>query len=219
MRFDPKIRRYRDSHGRVMTAREVRKEVEDYVEEEQTKVEKKAEDVLLGTIGLAAFFTWMDGRIETWHKVTGAIAYGGKAQMNDERWARIEKRIESEKEFLAGFQADTTAETVTAEGLANRAAMYADAAYTTYENNVAAREQDAGVALARRVCEDDDSSCDECPELATEEFMPLDEVTDIGGATCGSRCRCFYEFSLEGVEPIRIDATVNEIFSRSEAVQ
>jgi hypothetical protein len=73
--------------------------------------------------------------------------------------------------------------------------------------------------MARRVCAEDQESCDECIDAATEDFMPLDEVSDIGSLTCMNNCRCYYEFSLEGVEPIRIDATINEIFSRSEAVQ
>lgn len=219
MRWDAKKRRYLDSHGRVMTAQEVRKEVDDYVESEQKVVDSKAKDVLLGTITLAAFFTWMDSRIETWHKVTGAIAYGGKAQMTPERWARIEKQIESEKEFLRGFKAETIMETLTAEGLANRAGLYTEAAYSTYENNVAQREADFGITTARRICEEDERSCDECVAAATEEYLPLGEVSDIGSLTCMNNCRCYFEFNVEGVEPLRIDATINQVFNRSEAVQ
>lgn len=95
----------------------------------------------------------------------------------------------------------------------NRSKMYTDASYSTYENNVAARETDAG-ALARRVCEEDEASCDDCVQAATDDFMSLAEVSDIGSLQCLNNCRCFYEFSYEGVEPIRIDGTVNEIFAR-----
>lgn len=217
MRFDTKKRRYVDSRGRVMTSQQVRREVEDYVESEQEKVAEKAAQVAAGTIALGAFFAWMDGRVETWHKVTGAIAYGGKAQMNKERWARIDKQIQSEKEFLARFQ--TEAATITEEGLANRAGMYAEAAYSTYENNVAQREVDSGAVGARRICENDESSCEECVEAATDEYLSLSEVADIGSLQCLNNCRCYYEFSYEGVEPLRIDETVNTVFARSEAVQ
>lgn len=202
-----------------MTPQQVRKEVDDYIEKEQAKVDNKAADVLAGTITLAAFFTWMDLRIEAWHKVAGAIAYGGQAQMNKERWARVEERIKAEQEFLAGFKAETTLETVTVEGLSARARMYAEAAYATYENNVSAREQDTGVTMARRICENDEASCDACVEAATEEYLPLGEVADIGTLTCLNNCRCYYEFNYEGIEPLRIDETVNTIFARSEAVQ
>jgi hypothetical protein len=95
----------------------------------------------------------------------------------------------------------------------SRAAMYPSAAYTTFETNVRERERDTGVTLARRVCAEDEASCDECVEAATDEYMPLDEVSDIGSLTCMNNCRCFFEFSFEGVEPIGINATVSEIFA------
>lgn len=83
--------------------------------------------------------------------------------------------------------------------VSNRSQSYMDAAYGTYENNVRAREADAGVVLARRVCEDDSSSCDDCPQLATDEYVSLDEIADIGESACGSFCRCYLEFSYEGI--------------------
>jgi len=299
MRFDPKKRRYVDANGRVLTSREVRQEVEDYIHGEQKTVEAKASHLLAGSIGLAAFFSYMKGRVKEWHRVTGAIAYGGKAQLDAERTARIEKAIESEQEFLREFQqvtersfaatqsiakkvaaspdipsglesvvqkevaralvtaapseavmvARAAVEEVVADSVGadaarfaandavdvvrtadavsdlmgatipSRAQMYTDAAYSTYENNVAAREQDAGAIAARRICEDDAASCDDCVQAATEEFLSLGEVSDIGSLQCMNNCRCYYEFNYEGVEPLRIDQTVNTIFNRSEAVQ
>ncbi len=199
MTWNKKLRRYVDSHGHVIPERQVRKEVSDYVADERAKVVKKAAQVLADTIALAAFFSWMDDRIDTWHKITGTIAYGGKAQMTPERWARIEKIVESEKEFLAGFKADTAGEILT-EGLANRAAMYADAAYSTFANEEVQRERDEGVTLGRRICAEDDASCDECVSAATDEFISLDEIPELGSLTCLNNCRCEFEFQTDGQE-------------------
>lgn len=87
----------------------------------------------------------------------------------------------------------------------SRAQMYTDAAYSTYENNVSAREQDAGAAGVRRVCENDDSSCDDCINAASPEYQAFEDVPDIGSLTCGHRDRCSFEFSYEGVEPLTVD--------------
>lgn len=84
----------------------------------------------------------------------------------------------------------------------SRSRQYLDSVYGTYENSVKAREGEAGVLLARRVCEDDASSCSDCPELATEEFLPLDEVADIGDSSCQNQCRCYVEFSYAGIEEL-----------------
>lgn len=199
MRWDKQKRRYVDSRGRVIPERQVRKEVSDYVAGEQEKVLKKAANTVEGIIDRSAFFAFLESKIDTWHKITGTIAYGGKAQMTPERWARIERIIESEKEFLAGFKADTAAEILT-EGLGNRAAMYTDAAYATFANQELQRERDEGVTLGRRICEKDGTSCDECVSAATEEWVPLDDLEEIGSLQCLNNCRCEFEFQTDGVE-------------------
>lgn len=294
MNFHSQKRRFVDPSGRVIPKAEVRRHIDDYITEEQKEVDRESQKLLLGVVSLAAFFEFMREKIQAWHGITGSIAYGGHDQMTPERWARIEAKVQSEIDYLAGFQqaaeesyaatqtvaadvvksiadqipagletvveervakalavaAPSEAEAVIQDAIENvladsvgaeeaaliadavvidkasvildqlmgatipsRASMYADAAYPTYENNVAAREADAGVTLARRVCEEDEASCDECVAAATEEYLPLDEVSDIGSLTCMSNCRCSYEFSYEGVEPINIDQTVNEIFA------
>lgn len=83
--------------------------------------------------------------------------------------------------------------------IVNRATMYAEAAYATYENNVVEREKDEGVTLGRRVLEEGDN-CEDCIAAATEEFIPLDEIPEISDSICGVRCRCSIEFSIDGVQ-------------------
>lgn len=200
MRWDEKRRRYVDARGRVLTPRQVRKQVEEYVAEEEDKAEQEAEKLLAGLITATAFFLFMEHKVEAWHKVTGAIAYGGRAQMDAERWERIEKIVEREKSFLVAFRDEVAKSVELTEGVVNRAGMYPNAAYSTYENQVAKREADNGVLMGRRVCESDGASCDECDAAATEEFIPLEEITDIGSLTCLNNCRCEIEFEQHGIE-------------------
>lgn len=208
MHWDAKKRRYVDSRGRVIPARDVRKEVERYVEAEEKKAEAEARKLEIGLITATAFFLFMENRIEAWHKVAGAIAYGGRAQMDEERWARIQEIIDREQSFLDGFKSEVAVATEITDQVANRAGMYANAAYSTYENQVKEREADTGVILGRRVCEEDQNSCDACVDAATTEYMPLGELSDIGSLTCLNNCRCTIEFNYEGVEPITIDRAV-----------
>lgn len=214
MRWDAKRRVYVDDNGRVMSAAQVRREVHDYVVEERNETEKKALELLAGAITIAAFFNFLKTRVETWHNVTGAIAYGGKAQLDPEREARIKAKVASELEYLANFKRDalamldeartvaaestlTVTETFaeTAASIPSRAGMYADAAYSTYENNVMAREFDSGVTLGRRVCPEDDASCEECVAAADTFFSSLEDIPEIGSLTCLNNCRCFIEYA------------------------
>lgn len=285
MRFDPKKRRYVNSDGHVVPPSHVRKEVIGYIAQEQERAKREAGKLLNGTTSLSAFFIFMRSKVEAWHNVAGSIAYGGKAQLDGERRARIAAKVKSEKAFLKDFEDQTrrsfaaarsiasqvaqtveaipvkamserltpamkakvekrvlaklltsspsdaernarraVAEAVEDEGLElsassvsidestaaeliggtiiNRAGMYPEAAYATFQNNVMAREFDSGVTLGRRICAEDQASCEECVGAANDsaEFVPLDDLDEIGSLTCMNNCRCEFEFSLEGVE-------------------
>jgi hypothetical protein len=205
MRWDRKTRRYIDK-GRVLTDRQVRREVTDYVAGIKEKLQRQAARFVADEINLAAFFRNMESQVTQAHSVTGAIAYGGRAQLDSERQQRIAAKITSEMEYLANFRLDVEAalkeEVEREESLAfveNRAGMYADAAYSTYENNVMAREFDEGVRMGRRVCEEDDASCEACVAAASTYFTDLDEIDEIGSLDCLNNCRCFIEYA----DPIR----------------
>jgi hypothetical protein len=83
--------------------------------------------------------------------------------------------------------------------------MYVDASYATYANNVTFRERDEGVTLGRRVSEEDTESCDECVDAAGTEFVPLDELPEIGSLTCMSNCRCTVEYASPLVAEIETE--------------
>ena len=195
MIFDPVTRKYIDDYGRVLTEADIRKLISHFIDVEREHVVQQAERVATGELSESAFFDFMVEKIHTWHQVTGLIAYGGESQMDEERWARIDKRIASELEYLDGFKQEAG----DMDSIAGRAGMYADAAYGTYANNVTERELDMGVQMGRRVCEEDTASCDECVEAASTYFSDLSEVAEIGSLQCLSNCRCYIEYA----EPIR----------------
>lgn len=90
-----------------------------------------------------------------------------------------------------------------------RAVSYPHAAYSTYENSVKSRETDAGAIGVAYVCENDESSCEDCPTFDTNgEYVSMEEVTDIGAGACGVRCRCSYLFQYLNVEPLEIDREI-----------
>lgn len=195
MRWDEQRRRYVDERGRVISPREVRRRIERYIESEQEEVRSRALEVLHGA-SLALFFHYMSAKIRVWHSAAGVMAYGGEREMTRERWARVENKIQSELSYLASFEAEIQRrafEAEVTEALASRAAMYVESTYATYENNVVAREWDEGATLGRRVCEEDDASCEECVAAADTYFVPLSEIPEIGSLRCLTNCRCHIE--------------------------
>jgi hypothetical protein len=296
MRFDTQKRRYVNEQGRALFPSQVRKEVNDYITGEKEKTQAKAQQLLKGNISLTSFFVYLKTRVEAWHEVAGSIAYGGKAQLDPERRARIKAKIDSELKYLREFQkqakasfeaarkiASQVADSVEAHPLKSftgkltvtmrakiekkvfeelleanpseaeqvtrnavnavlegiearliaesisvaadeaadligatipsRAAMYADAAYSTYQNNEAAREFDSGVRLARRISEEDDQSCEDCVAAADTFFAPLDELPEIGSLQCLNNCRCYFEYA----EPDALTLNAQPLIDRLSA--
>lgn len=127
--------------------------------------------------------------------------------------AIIARRIVAETLADSVAEAGVIAESVQVAGaelligatISSRSAMYVDATYSTFENSVASRERDAGAMGVRRVCEEDATSCDECVEWGGSDYVPFGEIADIGSLQCLNNCRCTFEFSYEGVEPLTID--------------
>jgi hypothetical protein len=296
MRFDPKTRRYVDANGHALSPAQVRREVNDYISGEKEKTQNQAQKLLNGSTSLTSFFGYLKARIEAWHEVAGSIAYGGKAQLDRERQARIKAKIKSELEYLREFQrqakasfqaarkiardvaegleveplksvpeklaankraeverelyraligaSPSEADSVTRKvidallrdaglgakpisidaGLAadlmgatipSRAGMYADAAYSTFQNNELAREFDSGVTLGRRVCAEDDTSCEDCVSAADTYFVPLEDLPAIGSLQCLNNCRCYFETA----EPHAAAGSVVDRSQQADAVQ
>lgn len=86
--------------------------------------------------------------------------------------------------------------------------MYADSTWSTHELNVKAREMDAGILRGRRVTEGDGRVCEGCAVAASDEYLPLEDLPDIGDQECGPNDRCHIEFDYAGIEPITIDRSV-----------
>lgn len=122
MRFDTTRRRYVDNNGHVVSPARVRREVIDYVSGEKEKTQKKAQSLLNGTISLTSFFLFLKTRVEAWHEVAGSIAYGGKAQLDPERRARIKAKIDSELEYLREFHKQAKASFEAARKIAKQVA-------------------------------------------------------------------------------------------------
>lgn len=82
--------------------------------------------------------------------------------------------------------------------IASRAASYTGSMFATFENNRMFQARDSGLTMGQRDCVDDATSCDECPDLATNGPVPIDEIAEIGDSTCLGNCRC--EISFFGAE-------------------
>lgn len=265
MIWNPNTRQYEDSRGNPVSPARIRQWIEDYIDANREELGDAASSLIAAGASaalIATFFEALRDRIKTMHGTAGVVAYGGEPEMTPDRWLRVASKINSEFQYVAGFeQAVNQARRVTDQivetaslvapnversvieqallttapseaivqietiieapvivepyfdtliwgEVGSRARLYADATYSTYENSVKAREMDAGILSGRRVTEGDGNVCGDCLNAASEEYLPLEEILDIGDSICGNNCRCQIEFNYAGVEPLQIDREI-----------
>lgn len=222
--WDSRRRIYIDRFGDRLTDKEIREALDEYIESTQEGIAHK----IAAGLSTTALFNLLEEEVTALHGASGAIAYGGLEQMDSEKWDRIENRLVSELGYLAQFKADVraaaSAGVLSRDAITARAQLYPEAAYSEYVNQVVERESDNGITLGRRICEADGASCEECVDAATEEFIPLDEIPDIGSLQCMNNCRCEIEFSVDGDEFRTSDVfqgviSGQEAFGGSEVIQ
>jgi hypothetical protein len=143
----------------------------------------------------------MQAEIKQAHRAMAVLAKGGKAEMGPRDWGRVGQKIAAQNAYLLRFGAEIASGQVSEAQLPNRAQMYADAAYATYQNSVALRERSSGVRTARRVLDTGAQHCEDCPPLAALGWVPIDELVPIGATDCQVNCRCTIEYQTEAEPP------------------
>jgi hypothetical protein len=186
--YNPKTRHF-ERDGKPIRPADVRQWVAETVNSAKARMESIAKGYVEHR-NSAELAVSLREEIRNMHTAMAMVAQGGKDQMTNSAWAKVGNVVKTENAYLRGFERDVANGRQSDAQILARAMMYADSAYKTYENGVLQREKDAGAGYARRVLDDAAEHCEDCPSLATEEFLDITEVAEIGDSTCGGRCRC-----------------------------
>lgn len=189
--WNPKTRRYVRS-GRSLPPDSIRRFVIETVGLARTRLTTIAE-AYINHRNVAQWFTGTKAELRAMHTAMAMIAQGGKLQMEAKSWGKVGQMIRTEMDYLRQFERGIANGAVSDAQLLARVIAYGEAGRKVYENMVKAREAEAGM-YARRVLMPG-QNCEDCIEAASDEFVPADEVLEIGASTCGVFCNCLLEFA------------------------
>jgi hypothetical protein len=193
--WDVARRRYISAEtGRAVRADTVNRWLREIGEGARSRMQSITARLSRGEISNGEWQLGMLREIKNGQSAMAILARGGKQQMTASDWGRVGGRIRAQNRYFLGFSSDVVAGQQSEAQMLNRAAQYADALYATYQNAVALRERAAGVTMARRVLDAGAQHCEDCPALATEEYVPIDEIVPIGDTACQVSCRCTIEY-------------------------
>lgn len=190
------LHNYRDVEtGRMVSRDDVREGLENLIDESGVNMNTLTQSLAEGKISLADWQAGMMREIKLTHTASAALANGGWAQMTQSDWGATGQLIREQYNYLRNFAKDIADGTQPLDGrMLVRADMYADAGNGTYWEIDKRSHLADGYDLGRRVLEPGIDHCEDCEEYASEGWMPIDEIPEIGNSQCTTRCRCEIEY-------------------------
>lgn len=192
--------RYYDAEtGRFVPQSEIRNALENLIDQSGLNMNALTQSLQDGKISLADWQTGMMREIKLTHTASAALANGGWGQMTQADWGATGQLIREQYAYLRNFAKEIADGTQPLDGrMLVRADMYADAGNGTFwEIDKRSHLQD-GYDIGRRVLESGADHCDDCLEYASEGWMPIDDIPEIGNSQCLTRCRCEIEYRRSG---------------------
>lgn len=211
--YDENIRRYRDTHGRIVSRESVRRAIDEALRNTGKRARELALGLRSGSISLTTWELEMRALVKDVHLYGAAAERGGWDRLTPGDLGRVGQLVRTQYGYLDRFAADIEAgRQALGGGLVARAVMYAEAGRGTHEAFVqsdARREamQRGGRLEARNIL-GDARHCDECPALSRRAWVPDAEMPLPGHRTCLTRCACMVERRIVGGDPPATAAAV-----------
>jgi hypothetical protein len=186
------LHNYRDLEtGRMVNRETIAGSLNDLIDASAVQMNELTQSLIDGGISLADWQSGMMQQIKVTHTASAALANGGWAQMDFSDWGKTGQLIREQYDFLRNYAKEIANGTQALDGRALvRSDLYADAANGTFwEMDKRGHVQD-GYEEGRRVLEPGADHCEDCEEYASEGWMPIEDIPEIGNSQCLTRCRC-----------------------------
>lgn len=190
-------RYYNLDTGVFVSSTQVSQGLEAVMDASALQMNALTQSLIDGGISLADWQTSMMEQIKLTHTASAALANGGWAQMTPSDWGATGQMIREQYDFLRNYAQEIANGTQPLDGrMLVRSDLYADASNGTFWEMTKRDYLQNGYDEGRRVLEPGSDHCDDCEEYASEGWMPIDEIPEIGNSQCLTRCRCEIEFRV-----------------------
>lgn len=185
--------------GKFVSSASVHDALETVMDASAIRMNNLTQSLIDGEISLASWQSSMMEQIKITHISSAALSQGGWAQMTQSDWGATGQLIRQQYDYLRNYAADIASGEQALDGRALvRSDLYADAANGTFWEMDKRGHLADGYDEGRRVLEPGADHCDDCEEYASEGWMPIDEIPEIGNSQCMTRCRCEIEYRRSG---------------------
>ncbi len=188
--FNKRKAQYRLKNGVIITLTQIRREIAKALEVAAREMRQTGESLEQGDISKAEWNERMKSKIKAALIVAAVVGFGGRKAMAARTWGTDGALVAKQNKYLARLFTGIDNGTVSLSQVARRSAAYANAVHSAYyaaEKDVLSEKY----TEVRRVLNSKEG-CDECAEYT--DWMPIDEMPEIGSLICGSFCRCSVDY-------------------------
>jgi hypothetical protein len=193
--YDPRSRKYRDrATGRFVSPKEVRRAVDIMIDIETVKARQLAQNLRDGKLSLVEWQIGMASQLKALHVAMGLSANGGLQNTSAASLGYIASLMKTQYQYLRMFVQEVKSGKQPLNGtLVQRAALYTQAARTTYEQVVQRAARNGGSTEELSVLGLADH-CRECVQEAAKKWSPIGSLIPIGQRLCKANCHCRKEY-------------------------
>jgi hypothetical protein len=188
--FDPSVGRYRTLDGRFVRENAVLRALDAVLTGQAGSARALTQQMVDGTISVAAWQAGMMQQIKAAHLVGLATANGGWNQLDQSDFGWVGQRIRSQYAYLRDFAADVASSRQPLNGtVLSRAEMYVESGRATHRAAERRAARARGLDLERNRL----GAADHCPGCLTETakgWQPIGTLVPCGSRNCLSRCHC-----------------------------
>ena len=179
-------------NGAVASAALVRAAAQAAVQTAQGTISSLSLQFQQGAIGYQVWYDAMQLEIANMAAAQTALARGGFASMDAAAWQRAVDVANRQLTYFDNFAAQVQSTGIFGQRELNRAAMYADAGRSTYENERVTSQKGMGATEAQRVLGAADS-CVDCLAWESLGWIPIEDMETlypISASVCKINCFC-----------------------------
>lgn len=147
-------------------------------------------------VSINAWANTMRDHIRGGHRMMAKLAYG--PNLSAKQAGRLGAIVKKQYKFLNNFVAGLKNKSIARDASAiNRANLYLQSLWLTYQNELNRAKKEAGFTLAANNLDEEAANCIECPELTDKGYISIDDMPLIGFRACQLGCKCSIEYARE----------------------
>lgn len=193
--YNPASMRYRDREsGRFVAAKDVRAAVDKVIDTESLKIRAVAERLKNGEINLPEWQLQTQALLKSLHVAMALAANGGLQNTSNSDLGFIGSQVKEQYKYLNRFAVEIKQGKQPLDGtLVSRAALYAQAARSTYEDMVARNARANGCTQEKSILGAADH-CEDCVGEAAKGWSVIGSLIPVGERQCKGNCRCTFTY-------------------------